>query len=268
VATILEGGKVRAANPRSETIDIDERWLPEPRRLLAELFGTFALTAVAAGADVAGHVTGAEVGTAARAVAPGLLVLAFVYALGDVSGAHFNPAVTLAFSARRLFPVPWLLVYWVAQLAGALLAGVALVALFPVAATAGVSAPRVDSTVALAIEIFLSILLVTVILGTADRHQIVGPNAAIAVGATISLCGLIALPLTAVSMNPARSIGPALATGRLEDLWIFVVGPIVGALLAVGLATALHGPVPSEPEQVEAATGEPPQRDGSPAASG
>jgi aquaporin Z len=229
--------------------------------LLAELFGTFALTAVAAGADVAARLTGGEVSPAARAVAPGLLVMALVYALGDVSGAHFNPAVTLAFTARRLFPVPWLFAYWLTQVVGALLAGVALALLFPTTASAGVSVPHVDLWIAFAIEIFLSMLLVIVILGTADRSQIVGPNAAIAVGATIALSGLIALPLTAVSMNPARSSGPALATGRFDDLWLYVVGPVIGALLAVGLARALHGPVPRDEKQVEAATGKPPRQD-------
>jgi aquaporin Z len=250
-----------ASRRRTDPKNTDETWLPEPRRLLAELFGTFALTAVAAGADVAGQITVGEVGTAARAVAPGLLVLALVYALGDVSGAHFNPAVTLAFAARRLFPVPWLLAYWLTQVVAALAAGIALLLLFPASASAAVSAPHVDTPIAFAIEIFLSMVLVTVILGTADRHRIVGPNAAIAVGATISLCGLIALPVSAVSMNPARSIGPALATGHLEDLWIYVVGPIIGGLLAVVLATALHGPMPRDSEQVEAATGRPPRRD-------
>jgi aquaporin Z len=252
---------VPGSRRRPQSRGREETWLPEPRRLLAELFGTFSLTAIAAGADVAGHLTGGEVSAAARAVAPGLLVMALVYALGDASGAHFNPAVTLAFTARRLFPVPWLFAYWLTQVVGALLAGVALALLFPATASAGVSVPHVDHGIAFAIEIFLSMLLVIVILGTADRSQIVGPNAAIAVGATIALSGLIALPLTAVSMNPARSIGPALASGRLDDLWLYVAGPIIGALLAVGLARALHGPVPRDEKQVEAATGKPPRQD-------
>jgi aquaporin Z len=241
--------------------EIDERALPAPRRLLAEVFGTFALTSVAAGADVAGRLTGGEVDTLARAVAPGLLVMALIYALGDVSGAHFNPAVTLGFTIRRLFPVPWLLAYWAAQLAGAVIAGVVLVALFHDEAAAGVSKPHVAGPIALAIETFLSLVLITVILGTADRSGSVGPNAAIAVGATIAMCGLIALPVSGASMNPARSIGPAIAAGQLGDLWIFVGGAILGSLLAVALTTALHGPTPRDVKQVEAATGEPPRRE-------
>jgi aquaporin Z len=250
-----------AARGRNRTMDLGQTWLPEPRRLLAEIAGTFTLTAVAAGADIAASLTAGEVSAGARAVAPGLVVMALVYALGDTSGAHFNPAVTLAFTVRRLFPVPWLVAYWVCQLIGASLAGVALALVFPAAATAGVSMPHVDAPIALAVEIFLSTVLITVILGTADRSQIVGPNAAIAVGATIAVCGLIALPVTGVSMNPARSIGPALATLHFGELWLYVVGPLAGAGLAVALATALHGPMPQDDKQVEAATGKPARRD-------
>jgi aquaporin Z len=251
----------RRATGLEKALGREEAWLPEPRRLLAELAGTFALTAVAAGADVAANLTGGEVTAAARAVAPGLVVMALVYALGDTSGAHFNPAVTLAFTARRLFPVPWLLAYWVSQGVGALLAGLALALLFPTAAVAGVSTPHVELPIALAIEVFLSTLLITVILGTADRSRIVGPNAAIAVGATIALSGLIALPLTGASMNPARTLGPALATVHLENVWLYLVAPLVGSGLAVALTTALHGPMPRDHKQVEAATGKPARRD-------
>jgi aquaporin Z len=239
----------------------EEMWLPEPRRLVAEVAGTFALTAVAAGADVAGQLTGGQVSPAARAVAPGLLVMALVYALGDTSGAHFNPAVTLAFTARRLFPVPWLLAYWVCQLAGAILAGAALAVLFPSEAHAGISTPHVAHPVAFVIEVFLTTLLITVILGTADRSRIVGPNAAIAVGATIALCGLIALPVEAASMNPARSIGAEIVLLRVDELWIYVLGPFAGAALAVALTTGLHGATPRDERQIEVATGKPARRD-------
>src|SRR5919198_5540411 len=131
------------ARERNTTSDLEDTWLPEPRRLVAEVAGTFALTSVATGADIAASLTGGEVSAGARAVAPGLVVMALVYALGDTSGAHFNPAVTLAFTIRRLFPVPWLLAYWVCQLAGAILAGAALAVLFPSEAHAGISTPHV-----------------------------------------------------------------------------------------------------------------------------
>ena len=162
---------------------------------------------------------------AARAVAPALMVAALIYAIGDVSGAHLNPVVSLAFAFKRLVPVTWLVPYWVAQLAGAILACLLVRALFGDAVRAGVSTPHVPDGTAVAIEAVLTWLLVVVILGTADRHRIVGPNAALAVGATIALCGLIALPIEGASMNPARSAGPALVTGDLGNLWIYVLGP-------------------------------------------
>lgn len=252
-------GTEEARRPRDPD---DMPAFPEPRRLLAEVLGTFALTAVAAGGDVAARITSGQVTDVARAVAPGLLVMAFVYALGDVSGAHFNPAVTLGFALRRLFPLRWLLAYWVAELAGALLAAAGLRLLFGQAADAGVSVPHVARGPALVIEMFLSFVLLTVVLGTADRHRLVGPNAAIAVGATIALCGLIALPLTGASMNPARSSGPAVAAARIGDLWIYWAGPMLGALLAVAFTSTVHGGEPRDRDQVEAAAGREPGRVG------
>jgi MIP family channel proteins len=212
-----------------------------PRRLTAETFGTFALVFVAVGADTMAAVSGGRVSEAARAVAPALMVAALIYAVGDVSGAHLNPVVSLAFALKRLVPVTWLVPYWAAQLAGAVLASVLVRALFGDAVRAGVSTPHVADGTAVTIEAVLTWLLVVVILGTADRHRIVGPNAALAVGATIALCGLIALPIEGASMNPARSAGPALVSGDLGNLWIYVVGPVIGASLAVVLMRFLHG---------------------------
>jgi aquaporin Z len=212
-----------------------------PRRLAAELFGTFALVFVAAGADTMARLSDGAVSPAARAAAPGLMVAALIYAIADVSGAHFNPAVTLAFAVKGLFPWRWVTGYAGAQLAGALLAAAVLRALFGDAAAAGVSATHLDAPTTLAVEIVLSLLLVSVILGTADRARIIGPEAALAVGATIVLCGLIALPLEGASMNPARSLGPALVMGRLGDLWPYLVGPVAGALAATIAVRAIHG---------------------------
>lgn len=218
-------------------------WNPGAKRLVAELVGAFGLTAVAGLGDVAGFVTGGEVTPVARAIAPGLFVMAFIYAIGDVSGLHINPVVTLGFTLKRLFPARWLPAYWVAQLVGATLAGVLLVALFGHdAATYAVTEPHgIEPWVALGLEMLLSAALVSVILGTADRAHLVGPNAAIAVGATIILCGLVALPLEGASMNPVRSIGPAIATLDLGSLWIYLVGPLVGSLLAVAFMAFVHG---------------------------
>jgi aquaporin Z len=234
-----------------------ETWYPGAKRLVAELFGAFGLTAVAGLGDVAGYLTNDQVTPFARALAPGLFVMAFIYAIGDVSGLHINPAVTLGFTLKRLFPARWLPAYWIAQLAGAILAGLALVALFGQdAASHAVTEPHgIEPWVALCLEIFLSWALVSVILGTADRAHLVGPNAAIAVGATIALCGLIALPLEGASMNPARSTGPAIATLDFGSLWIYWVGPVVGALIAVVFMRFVHSERHDELQADEAARG-------------
>jgi MIP family channel proteins len=228
---------------------------PGAATLLAELVGAFALTGVGATAGVMGRVTGSDIDTLAKAVAPGLLVAAFIYALGDASGAHFNPAVTLGFGLRRVFPWRWVPWYWAAQLVGAVGAGAMLAVLFGSALEGGVTTPHVPQPTAVAVEVFLTWMLLTVILGTADRFRIVGPNAALAVGATIALCGLIAEPLTGASMNPARSLGPAIVSGHLADAWIYVLGPVIGTLLAVALTRAVHG-THRDGKQVEAATGD------------
>jgi len=232
---------------------------PEPSlpvRLSAEALGAFLLTFVAVGGDAAGVITGGKVDELARAVAPGLLVMAFIYAMGDRSGAHLNPAVTVAFTLRGLFPVALAPAYVLAQFAGALAAAGTVGLLLGDAVAAGVTKPHgIEPGVAVAIEVLLTGILVTVIIGTADRYRVVGPNAAMAVGATIALCGLIALPLEGASMNPARSTAPAVVAADLGDLWIYWVGPLVGAVVAVVLARLLHGPAPTDEKAVEAATG-------------
>jgi aquaporin Z len=225
-------------------------------RLGAELLGAGMLTFVAAGGDAMAHVSGGEISVAARAVAPGLLVAGLIYALGDRSGAHFNPAVTVAFTLRRLFPVRLAGPYVVAQLVGACLAAVVVRWLFGGALDAGVTRPLlVGPANAVAIEAILTTILVTVILGTADRARVVGPNAAIAVGGTIALCGLIALPIEGASMNPARSTGPAVIMGDVGSLWIYWVGPLIGASLAVAIARLLDGPVVNDRSARKAASG-------------
>jgi aquaporin Z len=227
-------------------------WL---RRVAAETFGTFALVFVAVGGDAMAIVSGGQVPVAARAVAPALMVAALIYAIGDVAGAHLNPVVSLAFALKRLFPVRWLVPYWASQFVGAVAAALVVRWLFGDAVRAGVSSPHVPDGTALVLEIVLTWLLVTVILGTADRHRLVGPDAAIAVGGTIALCGLIALPIDGASMNPARSLAPALIAGDLGHVWIYLVGPASGAALAVLLTRFLHGPTEADEEAAQAAQG-------------
>jgi aquaporin Z len=229
---------------------------PLSRRLAAEVVGTFALVFVAVGGDAMASLAGAQISTAARAVAPGLMVGALIYAIGDVSGAHFNPVVTAAFALKRVFPPRLVPGYWLAQLAGGLAAAVVVDRLVPFGASAGVSTPHVEPAVAVAIEAILSFLLLTVILGTADRARIVGPDAALAVAATISLAGLIALPIEGASMNPVRTLAPALVAGEANDVWIYLLGPALGGLIAVAVNLFLHGPHASDTKTKDAAQGE------------
>ena len=229
--------------------------------LLAEGIGAFALTLVAAGGEMAARM-GLATDDIARAVAPGLLVAAFIYALGDTSGAHFNPAVTLAFALRRLFPWRWVPGYWLSQLAGAIGAAILLRVILGDAGGPGVSTTHVSTVSTVALEVVLSWTLITVILGTADRYRLVGQNAALAVGATIALCGLWAGPLDGASMNPARSLGPAVVSGDTSGVWMYVLGPAVGAGLAVLTTFVLHGSVADASKPREAAQGERQAADG------
>ena len=235
-------------------VEHDPSW---PQRIGAEAIGTAALVFVAAGADAMAELAGGQIGPAARAVAPGLLIAALVYAIGDRSGAHFNPAVSLGFALRGLFPARWLAPYWAAQVAGALGGALVVRALFGTHLEAGVTSPKlVDAPTAVALEAILTGVLITVIIGTADRFRVVGPNAALAVGGTIALAGLIALPIEGASMNPARSLGPAVVSGSLGDIWIYVLGPALGAVAAVALARFLHGPPSGDAKSIEAAEGQ------------
>jgi MIP family channel proteins len=224
------------------------------RALLAEVVGTFALTFVAAGGVVIGALSEGAVSAASRAVAPGLVVLALIYAIGNDSGAHYNPSVTLAFALRRAFQWRWVTPYWAAQVIGAVAAALLLRMLFGTAKDIGATHPHYGTTVALVMEIVLTFLLVLVILGTATRYSLIGTDAALAVGATIACEGLFAAPVSGASMNPARSLGPALVSGAVSDLWVYLVGPFAGAALAVVATAILHRT--RHPWEKEAAQGE------------
>jgi aquaporin Z len=224
------------------------------RRLLAEVLGTFLLTLVAAGGGVIGAVSGGAVSLNALVVAPALLVMAMIYTVGNLSGAHFNPVVTLAFAIRGDFPWRRLPGYWLAQFIGAVLAALFLRSLFGLAGHLGETLPHHGAIISLIMEMVLTFTLLTVILGTATNHKLVGHNAALAVGGTIALTGLFAAPISGASMNPARSLGPFLVAGQLADAWIYIVGPLVGSLLAVGVAWLLRGGTTKY--AIEAAEGE------------
>jgi aquaporin Z len=238
----------------SEEKSTDSKPMTEARCLLAEFFGTFALTFVGAGAIVIRELSAGELTYVARVAAPGLVVMAIIYALGNVSGAHINPAVTFAFALRGSFRWSRVPGYVVAQLAGALVAAGTLYALFGTAGHMGATIPHHGLAQSFVMEIILTTFLVTVIIGTATGHRVVGPNAGIAVGATIIMCGLFADPVSGSSMNPARSIGPGLVGGQAEYLWLYIAGPLVGATIAVLLNFAMQGK--PNPHEQEAASGE------------
>jgi aquaporin Z len=242
------------SNKEKRSVDDDKRPFLALRRLLAEVLGTFLLTLVAAGGDVIAAVSNGAVSQNARVVAPALLVMAMIYTVGNLSGAHFNPVVSLAFAIRRDFPWHRVPSYWLAQLIGAILAALLLRSLFGLAGHLGETLPHHGALISLIMEIVLTFTLLTVILGTATNHKLVGHNAALAVGGTIALTGLFAAPISGASMNPARSLGPFLVAGQLTDAWIYIVGPLVGGLLAVGVAWLLRGGTTKY--AIEAATGE------------
>ena len=213
----------------------------EWRRLFSELLGTFALVLVAAGGGIL-HGQG-QISLAAAVVAPGLMVMAIILFMGAISGAHLNPAVSMAFALRGDFPWKRVPGYIIIQLIGATLACLFLLAVFGNIQHLGATLPGAGYAdwQALLMEIVLTALLVSVILGTASAAQNVGAIAALGVGGYIALAGLWSAPVSGTSMNPARSFGPALVSGDFSSYWVYVVGPLAGSLIAVGCAFVLRG---------------------------
>src|ERR1022692_3040264 len=211
----------------------------EWRRLFSELFGTFLLVLVAVGGPmVNARFGGHSISSSALVVAPGLMVLAIILFMGAVSGAHLNPAVTIAFMLRADFPLRRVPMYLLAQFAGAALATLVLIGMVGKQGTAGLTlpGPGISPWGAMAWEIILTTGLVSVILGTASGAQQIGAMAAIAVGSYIALAGLIGAPVSGASMNPARSLGPALVLGNWTAWWAYLAGPVIGGVIAVGIA--------------------------------
>ena len=197
---------------------------------MAEAIGAFALVFAGCGAIVAEAEHPGTLGTVGIALVFGLIIMAMVYATGHLSGAHLNPAVTVAFVLTRHFPRYEALAYIAGQLLGALAAAALLAAIWPSEpASLGVTLPSVGNGSALAYEAVLSALLMFVIMAVATDTRAVGAAAAIAIGGTVGLDALFGGPVTGASMNPARSIGPALVSGELHALWIYIVGPLLGA---------------------------------------
>jgi aquaporin Z len=205
------------------------------RKVAAELLGTFFLVFAGTGAITINDVTGGAITHVGIALTFGLVVLALIYTLGDVSGAHFNPAVTLGFVAARRFPARRAVAYVLAQCAGALLASLCLRLLFAQHPTLGATEPRDGNAVqSFVLELLLTFFLMFVILCVSTGAKEKGLMAGVVVGAVIALEALFAGPVCGASMNPARSLAPALVSGRLDNLWVYLIAPAAGALLAVG----------------------------------
>ena len=215
----------------------------EWRRLFSELLGTFFLVLVAAGGGMMGHAFPDTISRTAAVVAPALMVMAIILFMGKVSGAHLNPAVSVAFALRRDFR--WWRVpgYVVMQLIGATLAALFLHAVINVSAQYGSNYPAhgYSNTAAFWMELILTMGLVSVILGTASGAQNIGIIGAFGVGGYIALAGLWGSPISGASMNPARTFGPDLVSTTFNGYWVYVAGPLAGAVLAVGIAFILRG---------------------------
>jgi aquaporin Z len=215
----------------------------EWRRLFSELYGTFLLVIVAAGGGMMSQAFPGVISRTAAVVAPGLMVMGIILFMGKVSGAHLNPAVSLAFALRGDFPWRRVPGYVAVQLLGATLASLLLQAVIGVSATFGSNYPAADypAVAAFWMEALLTLALVSVILGTASGAQNIGLLGTFAVGGYIALAGLWGSPISGTSMNPARTFGPDLVGGNFSHYWVYVAGPLAGAAAAVGIAFILRG---------------------------
>jgi aquaporin NIP len=203
------------------------------KKYIAEILGTFALVFCGTGAIVINQETHGSIGHLGIAISFGLVVMAMIYSLGHISGAHLNPAVTLAFALAKKHSSAQVLPYVLSQFLGAMLASGLLHYLFPGQSMLGNTLPAGSAQQSLILEGILTFFLMLVILNVATGSQEKGLFAGLAIGGTVLLEALFAGPICGASMNPVRSISPALATGYMQHLWLYLVGPIVGAALAV-----------------------------------
>lgn len=208
--------------------------------LLAEALGTFFLVFAGTGAIVINDLTEGAVTHVGVALTFGLVVLALIYAIGDISGCHLNPAVSIGFAVARRFPYSRLPSYLASQFGGALLASALLYALFPTHPNLGLTDPHGPVIQSFVLETILTLFLMFVILNVSAGSKEIGAMAGVAIGAVIGLEALFAGPITGASMNPARSLAPAIISGHVQHLWIYCTAPVLGAVLAAGLIRVLR----------------------------
>ncbi len=205
----------------------------QKKKYISEFIGTFSLVFCGTGAMTINEVTQGAVSHVGIAITWGLIVMAMIYAFGEISGAHFNPAVTIAFAFAKKFPWKEVPKYILVQCIAATFASAILYFLFPESNTLGATIPTVDMYRAFVLELLLTFFLMVVIINVSTGSKEVGVMAGTAIGGVILLEAMFAGPITNASMNPARSLGPALISGQLTHLWLYIVAPILGALLAV-----------------------------------
>ena len=219
------------------------------KKALAEFLGTFAVVFAGTGAIVVNHASGGMIGHAGISLVFGLVVLAMVHTFGDISGAHLNPAVTLAFAASGRFPWNEIPGYISAQLAGAFAASGVLRLLFPDSAGLGATLPAGSAGQSFLLELILTALLMLVILNVSSGAKEKGITAGIVVGSVITFEAMFAGPVSGASMNPARSLAPAIVSGQLQHLWLYPAATVLGALLAIPLWRLLRSDEPQAPIQ-------------------
>ena len=220
------------------------------QRAAAEFVGTFGLVFAGCGAVVIDATTHGGVSHVGVALTFGLVIMTMIYATGHISGAHFNPAVTLAFAATRHFPLALVPVYLAAQFGGALLASGLLRLLFGSVASLGTTLPIGSVGQSFGLELVLTFFLMFVIIAVATDTRAVGQAAAIAIGGTVGLEALFAGPISGASMNPARSLAPALVSGTWTAQWLYLVAPVIGALLGAFAYQFIRGRQPEQGEGV------------------